>query len=235
MPLTNQGGFARETNAALGLKGQGGPRLTPDATRTYAVSVLGGATVEGDKSGILLDGVDDYLTMNHINLSAFSAFTMELRFRRVVATIETMTIMGMWDDNAANCIAAILFNTGSNDIYCGMVNSGGGTVFAGQVMANTVEHHVAFTWDGAQAYMHVDGALVAAPNAIASVRDTPGVPFRIGCKAVSTNEFAHGTVDQIALHRIARYPAGGFVPPAVPTVDPNTVFFLPADAVNNPF
>jgi len=87
--------------------------------------------------------------------------------------------------------------SGSNDDIYFQVN-GEGTLYSNENFDWTQWHHLGFSWDGTNKYIHIDG-VQSASGATTNNSPTSGNLF-VGTNSVNTSERMNGDVDEIAIY-----------------------------------
>jgi hypothetical protein len=99
--------------------------------------------------------------------------------------------------------------------------------------------HLAAVYDGTQARLYLDGALIAEADVDAqALRMESDLSLYVGAnpdKDGAAGAFFHGALDEVRLSTVARYGGKGFDPPARHESDPKTLLLLHLDRDDGPF
>jgi hypothetical protein len=148
-----------------------------------------------------LDGSGDYVGVT-MPTQTLTAFTLETWFNSASATPTNSHLISMSDTNNYN----VLWNL-SNSGISGW-SSGASPVnltapLGSPLLANTW-YHAAFTYNGTQTKMYVNGVLVGA-SAVTGTLTGIGGPNSLGIGARHTlnTQFFHGSLDNVRIHDTA--------------------------------
>jgi hypothetical protein len=99
--------------------------------------------------------------------------------------------------------------------------------------------HLAAVYDGTQARLYLDGALIAEAVVDAqALRMESNLSLYVGANPDedgAAGAFFHGALDEVRLSTVARYGGKGFDPPARHESDPTTLLLLHLDRDDGPF
>lgn len=133
--------------------------------------------------GLLLDGVDDWLTIGDFNdFTGTSAFTLEAKLARIAAGTADVFV------NKSNATDGygMSISTGAALVLARSAGGVGQNVAAGAVPTGS-KTNLAGTYDGTNLRVYIEGAIVGAPTASAASLSNNAVDFTLGGSASGGN------------------------------------------------
>lgn len=157
--------FDEESSAeAVDSSGNGHHALSVDGDGAVARNIIGALFSDDPDSGIeLTDGAYVILSPNPFELAGLSPYTLEV-WVEVISTSQPVTVFRWLETDPTNAgMQTILFpDSAYHKRYDGL--GGLDELMELPTVLGNGYHHLVVTFDGADAFLYIDGALVTAPD-----------------------------------------------------------------------
>ncbi|MBI3252361.1 MAG: hypothetical protein HYZ52_03450, partial [Candidatus Omnitrophica bacterium] len=169
-------------------------------------TITGSPTVVTGKFGNALTfAAGKYVDLgNPTELQITGNLSISCWFKTTTLTLDHQTLVGKWSgDNGTNAVYRLGWNTGEG-LFMRAYTDNSTNVYASAGTSNLFDdnawHHAVGVWDGAKAYIYVDGVLKASTASSMGTIANKAINVRIGGDAADTAAFQFpGTIDDVSI------------------------------------